>query len=116
MPEFAIIFLDEAKRRTATPYRRPYVEEYAGYIQQLSTEETGKLELSADERPATIQRRLTVAAQTLGIPLTMKRSGEDVYFWIEPQEEAKPRPQRGRRRRRREEPGAAQPVREPTEA
>jgi hypothetical protein len=49
------------------------------------------LHLLANENPATIQRRLAVAAKTLGITLSMKRSGEDIYFWIEPQEEAKPR-------------------------
>lgn len=69
MPDFEIVSVEEAKRRTATSHRGQYVQEYAWYIQQLGKGQAGKLHLLASEKPATIQRRLAVAAQMLGIPL-----------------------------------------------
>jgi hypothetical protein len=55
------------------------------------------------EKLTTIRHRLGVAAQTLGITLVIKRSGEDIYFWKEEVAEEQPRPRNGRRRRRQEE-------------
>jgi hypothetical protein len=53
-----------------------------------------------NEKPATIKRRLAVAAQALAIPLTIKRSGADVYFWTESATEEQPRRRQGRRRQK----------------
>ena len=61
--------------------------------------QAGRLRIGAEEKPATIRRRLGVAAKTLGIPLIIKRSGTDVYFWRENGGEEQPRPRRGRRPR-----------------
>jgi hypothetical protein len=63
------------------------------FIQRVQGK-AGKL-LLENEKPTTIRRRLVVAAQALGINLVIKRSGDDLYFWIEGAAEAQPR---GRRR------------------
>jgi hypothetical protein len=56
-----------------------------------------------EETPATIRRRLGVAAKTLGIPLIIKRSGNDVYFWRENGGGEQPQRKRRYTRRAREE-------------
>jgi hypothetical protein len=62
---------------------------------------------------STIRRRLDVAAKTLGIPVMIKRSGNDVYFWRENGGDEQPRTKRSytRRARSQEEiPTPDQPV------
>jgi hypothetical protein len=54
-------------------------------------------------KPLTIRRRLTVTAQMLGISLTIKRSGEDIYFWSESEPAVQPRPRRRSSRRARQD-------------
>jgi hypothetical protein len=103
MPNFELISVEDAKVQTIPVRQRTYVNEYAGYIQQLSAGKAGKLHPKEDEKLTTIRRRLVVAAQTLGITLVIKRSGEDIYFWSEGEAAAQPRPRNGRRRRRQEE-------------
>jgi hypothetical protein len=99
MPDFAIVSVEDAKVKTIPVRQRTYMNEYAGYIQQLSQGKAGKLHLLEDENQLTIRRRLVVAAQTLGIPLTIKRSENDIYFWIEGEAVAQPRSRRSRRSR-----------------
>jgi hypothetical protein len=103
MPDFEIVSLQDAKLKTLSGRQRTYINEYAGYIQQLSPGEAGKLHVCENEKPTTIRRRLTVTTQMLGINLTIKRSGADIYFWTAELEEAQPKPRRGGRRRRQEE-------------
>jgi hypothetical protein len=83
MPEFAIVSLNEAKVRTIPGRQRKFLNEYATYIQQLPPKQAGKLHPEGNENPATLQRRLVIAAQVVGINLVIRRSGEDVYFWSE---------------------------------
>jgi hypothetical protein len=54
------------------------------------------------EKHATIRRRLVTAAKAMNIPLTIKRSGNDLYFWREDGEE-QPRSKRRYTRRARSE-------------
>src|SRR5919106_6196506 len=103
MPDFAIVSVQEARLRTLSGRQTQFVKEYASYIQQLAPGQAGKLHISEQERHTTIRRRLTVTAQMLGITLTIKRSGEDLYFWSTKLEEVQPRPRRGGRRRRQAE-------------
>jgi hypothetical protein len=112
MPEFTTLSLEEAQLRTFAGRQGRYMNEYADYIQQLATGQAGKLHPGEQEKPATIRRRLVTAAKTLDIPLTIKRSGEDIYFWKETGE--KPRRRRGRRASQQAETTAEeQPVSEP---
>jgi hypothetical protein len=101
MPDFQIVSIADAKLQTSSGRRGEFIHEYAGYIQQLSHGKAGMLHPGEDEKPLTIRRRLVVAAQTLGITLIIKRSGEDIYFWQEDGgEEQPPRKRRQTRRRR----------------
>src|ERR671919_1183082 len=99
MPDFAIISLQEARLRTLSGRQAQYINQYATYLQQLGEGQAGKLHVYEDEKPLTIRRRLTVTAQMLGISLTIKRSGEDIYFWSKGREEAAQPRRRPTRRR-----------------
>jgi hypothetical protein len=99
MPEFTTVSVQEAQSRTTTGRQKAFLHEYADYIQKLPLGQAGRLRMGEQEKHATIRRRLTVAAQTLGIPMIIKRSGNDLYFWREDGGEEQPRPRRGRRPR-----------------
>jgi hypothetical protein len=89
--------------RTIPGPQGKFINEYAGYIQQLPNGQAGKLQLSEQEKPASIRRRLTQAAQALDTKLIIRRSGMALYFWKETGAEEQPRPRRGRRPKRQEE-------------
>jgi hypothetical protein len=101
MPEFTTVSVQEAQMRTIPGRQGRFINEYAEYIQQLPQGQAGRLRIGGQENPLTIRRRIAVAAQTLGIPLTIKRSGHDVYFWRENGGEEQPRTKRRYTRRRR---------------
>jgi hypothetical protein len=105
MPEFTTVSVQEAKLRTIPGRQGTFINEYADYIQQLPNGQAGRLKTGESENPLTIRRRLTGAAQTLGISLIIKRSGNDVYFWTEDGGEEQPRRKRSytRRNKRQEE-------------
>lgn len=103
MPDFAIVSVQDAKLKTIPSRQRTYMNEYAGYIQQLAPGMAGKLHPLADEKLTTIRRRLVVTAQTLDITLVIRRSGEDIYFWSESAGGEQPRRRTTRRRRSQEE-------------
>jgi hypothetical protein len=103
MPEFETVSLKEAQFRTLPGRRGKFMNEYASYILTLPTGQAGKLHLVENEKPATIRRWLTQAAQALDTKLIIKRSGSELYFWKENGVEEQPRPRRGRRRRQEEE-------------
>jgi hypothetical protein len=83
MPEFTTISVTEAQMRTIPGRQGKFINEYADYIQQVPQGQAGKLTIGEQEKLATVRRRLTVAANAMNIPLTIKRSGNDVYFWRE---------------------------------
>jgi hypothetical protein len=101
MPEFTTVSVQEAKVRTIPGRQGRFINEYANYIQQLSSGQAGRLRIGESENPLTIRRRLSTAAQTLGITLIIKRSGQDVYFWREDGAEEQPRAKRRYTRRAR---------------
>jgi hypothetical protein len=103
MPDFAIVSVQDAKLKTIPSRQRTYLNEYAGYIQQLSPRMAGKIRPLEDEKLTTIRRRLAVAAQTLDTTLIIRRSGTDLYFWLEPAGGEQPRRRTTRRRRSQEE-------------
>ncbi len=109
MPEFALVSVTEAQMRTMPGRQGRFMNEYAGYIQQLSPGQAGKLSPQENENPLTIRRRLTQAAQALDTNLIIKRSGETVYFWIEDRGDEQPRSKRSYTRRSRHQDGTATP-------
>jgi hypothetical protein len=101
MPEFTTVSLKEAKLQTTSGRQGQYLHEYIAYITNLPKGQAGRLRTGAEETSATITRRLGVAAKTLGIPLIIKRSGTDVYFWREDGGDEHPRSKRRYTRRAR---------------
>ncbi len=96
MPTFEVISLQEAQLKTATGRRARFLQQYADYIQQLPEGQAGKLEATGDEKVSAVRRRLTIAANLLGKELTIKRMGDELYFWVESSQEEKPRQRRRR--------------------
>ncbi len=93
MPTFDQVPLQEAMQKTATGKTAQITQEYLGYIAELPDGQAGKLQPSEAESVATVRRRLGAAAKLSGKDITIKRQGNDVYFWVQ----LEPRPRRQRR-------------------
>jgi hypothetical protein len=83
MPEFTTVSVTEAQLRTIPGRQGKFINEYADYIQQLPQGQAGKLTIGADEKHTAIRRRLVTTAKAMHVPLIVKRSGNDLYFWRE---------------------------------
>jgi hypothetical protein len=81
MPEFTTISVQEARTRTIPGRQGKFINEYADYIQHVPSGQAGKLTIGDEEKHPTVRRRLAVAAKAMNIPLTIKRSGNVLYFW-----------------------------------
>jgi hypothetical protein len=94
MPEFTTISVKEAQLRTIPGRQGKYLSEFADYLMHLPQGQAGRLRVGEQEKPVTVRRRLMSTAQALGVPLIIKRSGNDVYFWRENGGEEQPRRKR----------------------
>jgi hypothetical protein len=105
MPEFTTVSVTEAQFRTIPGRQGRFMHEYADYIQQVPQGQAGKLRIGEQEKHTTVRRRLLVTAKALGIPLMIKRSGDDLYFWREGrvEEQAKSKRRYTRRERSQDE-------------
>jgi hypothetical protein len=105
MPEFTTVSVQEAMVRTIPGRQGSFMNEYATYIQQVPTGQAGKLRVGESEKHLTIRRRLVTAAKMLNIPLIIKRSGNELYFWRENggEEQVRSKPRYTRRARPAEE-------------
>jgi len=83
MPTFYQVPLQEAMLKTATGKTAQITKEYLGYIEQLTEGQAGRLQPGEGETVATVRRRLGVAAKLSGKDITIKRQGNDVYFWVQ---------------------------------
>ena len=81
MPRFDRVPLGEAKMKTASGKRAQIIAEYVRYIDQLEQGEAGRLQAGERETIATIRRRLGAAARQSERNLTIRRTGDGVYFW-----------------------------------
>ena len=99
MPEFTTISVQEAQIRTIPGRRGTFINEYADYIHQLPKGQAGRLRGGESENPMAMRRRLAGAAKAMHIPLIIKRSGNDVYFWRENGGDEQPRSKRRYTRR-----------------
>ncbi len=83
MPKFEVLSKSEAELKTATGKRAELTKEYLGYIQGLRKDQAGKLTATGDgESIASVRRRLGSAARAAGKDLVIKRTGNDLYFWL----------------------------------
>ncbi len=97
MPKLDIVPMEEAKGRSATRGKRVQIlQEYLGYIDQLKSGQAGRLVARAGETTATVRRRLGAAARAGRKNLTIKRAGDEVYFWSERRRAPNGRRRRGR--------------------
>ncbi len=83
MPIFDRVPLGEAKMKTASGKRAQIVAEYVRYIEQLGDGEAGRLQAAEGEPITTVRRRLGAAARQLKKSLTIRRTGDEIYFWAE---------------------------------
>ena len=83
MPRFDRVPLGEAKMKTATGKRAQIIAEYVSYVEQLGDGEAGRLQAAEGEPITTVRRRLGAAARQLGRNLTIRRTGDEIYFWAE---------------------------------
>lgn len=81
MPIFAKMPVAQAQAQSATGKRALVLQEYMGYIQELSPGEAGVLEPGEGETTQAVRRRLSAAANALGKTLQVRRMGNAVYFW-----------------------------------
>jgi hypothetical protein len=98
MPDFTTVSVQEAHLRTIPGRQGTFMNEYADYIQQLPKGQAGKLTIGEGEKHTAVRRRLVTTAKAMHIPLIVKRSGNDLYFWRENGEE-QPRTKRRYTRR-----------------
>ncbi len=64
--------------------------------QVIKSGEAGRLVAGAGETTATVRRRIGAAAKAAGLKLTIRRTGDEVYFWVERRRAANGRRRRGR--------------------
>lgn len=84
MPKLDIVPIEEAKGKSATGGKRAQIlQEYRGYIEQLTKGQAGRLVPGDGETVSTIRRRIGAAARQAGKNLSIKRIGDEVYFWTE---------------------------------
>ncbi len=83
MPRFDRVPLGEAKMKTASGERAQIIAEYVRYIEQLGDGEAGRLQAAEGEPITTVRRRLGAAARQLDKSLTIRRTGDEIYFWQE---------------------------------
>ena len=83
MPKFDRVPLGEARMKTASGKRAQIIAEYVRYIEQLGDGEAGRLQAAEGETIATVRRRVGAAARQLERNLTIRRTGDAIYFWAE---------------------------------
>ena len=81
MAKFSTIPISEA-RMLVLPQRRAIQEQYRAYVQQLTADAGGRLELGAGDRPITERARLKAAAKAAGLNLHIQRQGTTIFFWL----------------------------------
>ena len=82
MPGFRRVSREEtSSRRPAINPAVARLKQYQGYIKKVPAGETGRLTPGKGETPAAVRRRLGAAAKALGVQLTVKRVGDQVFFW-----------------------------------
>ncbi len=83
MPKFEIVQKDDAVRKTATSGKRGQVLSlYLFFIDQLREGKAGKLQPADGESVQAVRRRLGAAAKISGKEITIKKFGDEVYFWL----------------------------------
>ena len=91
MPQLDVVSMSEAKLRTAGKGRAEALREYIEFIEQLTSDQAGKLQPGPGETPRTTRRRLGDAGRLAGKDLVIKKDGEVIYFWLKARRRGRPR-------------------------
>ena len=83
MPNFETVPIDVAAERTVVNQRQKIIQEYVAYIQQLPEGQAAKLTAGEGETLPMIRRRLGEAARAANKDLVIKRTGDELYFWVQ---------------------------------
>ena len=83
MPNFEVVPVQEAMRKSTGSRRARQVQEYISYIERLREGEAGKLTPADGETALTVRRRLSSAAKLSGKDLRISRAGDEIYFWVQ---------------------------------
>ena len=84
MPKLDIVPIEEAKGKSASEGKRAQIlQQYVDYIDQLTKGQAGRLVPDDGETVSTIRRRIGAAARQAGKNLSIRRVGDEVYFWTE---------------------------------
>ena len=94
MPSLEILPMSLAQEMTSRGARSQPHQEYAGFILGVGPGQAGCLVAGPNETTQAVRRRLTIASKEWGVAITVKRRGEEVYFW-----RAEPSKRRGRPRK-----------------
>ena len=89
MSTFELVTVEEAIMRATPGKRAKVLEEYLGYIRQLTSGQAGKLQPGEGESVTAVRRRIGAAAKLAGKDLVVRRSGAEVYFWEAPRKRSR---------------------------
>lgn len=90
MPRFEPVTIPQARRMTATGWRREALE-YIDLIKSVAPGMAGKLTPEEGETTQAIRRKLGSAAKLAGIEITVKKADDTVYFWPAKRGRGRPR-------------------------
>jgi hypothetical protein len=82
MPRFEVVSLADAEINSSTGKRAEIMKEYLGYIGQLPKGKAGRLQVSQAETAGAVRRRLGAAARMAGKSLVIRRTNDEIYFWV----------------------------------
>ncbi len=84
MPTFELVPIEEAMRKTATLGKRgELLMGYMKYVDELEEGQAGRLQATPGETVGAVRRRLGAAAKLAGKDIVIKRTKDEVYFWVE---------------------------------
>ena len=84
MPNFEKVPIDDATRMTASGRRSRVIRENLKYIDQLEPGHAGRSRPDNGETVQALRRRLGKAANLTDKNVRIRRVGEEIYFWLEP--------------------------------
>jgi hypothetical protein len=82
MPDFDLLPLDEAIDKLVSNTRSGPVAEYLGYINSLKPGQAGRLRIRAGEKLGLVRMQLGTAARMAGKQVVIRRSGDEIIFWV----------------------------------
>lgn len=84
MPNFETVPISEIKAAPRmSESKRKKIEEYLGYINQLTDEKGGRLVCGSDENVITVRNYLKTAADIASKKIKIRRSGNVISFFLE---------------------------------